>query len=162
MTDANHSVLRQRAARLAAAPSAAPLAPLELIAFTILGAQYAVTLESVRAVLREAVTPMPGVAAWIAGAVNVRGQLVSVIEPARALGLSTAQENPSPGETSNILLLESRFGRVGLLLQSTPELLRLEAPDMAPPLPGQTGIRALLTGRIALLDIDALLEGRNL
>lgn len=157
----HQDVLRERAARLAAAPARAGQPPLELIAFEISGSSFAVPLGEVRAVLHEIVTPMPGVAGWIAGAVNVRGTLLSVIEPARVLGLPDVPETVEAVVESTVLLLESRFGPVGVLLHAPPELLRLNEPDSGPPLPGQTGVSSVLMGRIAVLDISAILEGRG-
>ena len=161
MSHHDSDVLRERAAHLAAPPARTGQPPLELIAFDVGASTYAVPLSEVRAVLHETVTPMPGVAGWIAGAVNVRGTLVSVIEPARVLGLPAPPELAQEQAASTILLLESRFGPVGVRLHAPPELLRLAQPDSAAPLPGQTGVSSVLMGRIAVLDIGEILEARK-
>ena len=149
----NAELLRRRAAQLAT-PGVAQTAPLlELMVFAVGAAVYAVPLGIVRGVLIEKITPMPGVQAWVAGCINVRGEIRSVIDAAVAL-------DPSARPTAEgcVLLLETRFGVIGWSLGATPNLQRVNAAELQMPLSGQTAVTGVLMGTIALLDINTLLE----
>jgi chemotaxis signal transduction protein len=146
-------LLRRRAEELAR-PVALESAPaLELMVFGVGAALYAVPLGIVRGVLTEAVTPIPGVQPWIAGCINVRGEVRSVIDAAVVF-------DPSASRTVSrcVLLLETPFGVVGWLLTAWPQLQRVSANELTAPLSGQTAVAGVLLGTIALLDIDRLLE----
>ena len=65
-------LLRRRAERLATPALLATVSSLELMVFAVGAARYAVPLGIVRSVLTEAVTPIPGAQAWVAGFINVR------------------------------------------------------------------------------------------
>ena len=133
-------LLRSRAERLAVAPSTDVVQPLELMVFSVGAALYAVPLGIVRGVLTEAVTPVPGVQAWVAGFINVRGEIKSVIDAAVVF-----ERTASLTASSCVLLLETRHGVVGWSLSALP-------------LSGLAGVTGVLLGTIALLDIDKLLE----
>ena len=146
-------LLRRRAEQLArpAAPAAAQT--LELMVFTVGAALYAVPLEVVRGVLTTTVTPIPGVQPWVAGLINVRGEIRSVLDADVLLG-----QNASPAASSCVMLLETRHGVVGWLLSARPQLQSVNATELGPPLSVQTGVTGVVMGTIALLDIAALLE----
>ena len=146
-------LLRRRAEQLArpTAPKSAP--SLELMVFSVGAALYAVPLEVVRGVLTETVTPIPGVQTWVAGLINVRGEIKSVIDAAVALNPSA-----SPTASNCVLLLETRHGVVGWLLGAWPQLQRVSESELKAPLSGQTAVTGVLLGTIALLDINLLLE----
>lgn len=149
----NADLLRRRAEQLAIPAAPASAQSLELMVFTVGHTLYAVPLEVVRGVMTEAVTPIPGVQAWVAGCINVRGEIKSVIDAAVLL-----DQTASPTESGCVMLLETRYGVVGWLLIAMPQLQRVNASELQAPLSGQTGVTGVLMGTIALLDITALLE----
>ena len=146
-------MLRSRAERLAVAPSTDAVQSLELMVFSVGAALYAVPLGIVRGVLTEAVTPVPGVQAWVAGFINVRGEIKSVIDAAVVF-----ERTASLTASSCVLLLETRHGVVGWLLSALPQVQRANRADLQTPLSGLAGVTGVLLGTIALLDIDKLLE----
>ena len=146
-------LLRSRAERLAVAPSTDAVQSLELMVFSVGAALYAVPLGIVRGVLTEAVTPVPGVQAWVAGFINVRGEIKSVIDAAVVF-----ERTASLTASSCVLLLETRHGVVGWLLSALPQVQRANRADLQTPLSGLAGVTGVLLGTIALLDIDKLLE----
>ncbi len=149
----NAELLRHRAERLATPAAPAATASLELMVFAVGTSRYAVPLEIVRGVLKEPVTLVPGVPSWVAGCINVRGEIKSVIDMAVALSRSAPRT-----QAACVLLLETRFGVVGWSLGGLPELQRVSAAEIQRPLSGQTGVTGVLVGTIALLEIDELLE----
>ena len=149
----NSALLRRRAAQLAK-PMALESAPaLELMVFNVGAALYAVPLAVVKGVLTDTVTPIPGVQMWVAGCINVRGEIRSVIDAAVAL-----DPRATPTASNCVMLLETRFGVVGWLLAAWPHLQQVNAKDLQPALSGQTAVMGVLLGTIALLEIDSLLE----
>ncbi len=149
----NAELLRRRAERLATPAASAAGLTLELMVFAVGEARYAVPLEIVREVLKEAVAPIPGVPIWVAGCINVRGEIKSVIDMAVALSRSAPRT-----EAACVLLLETRFGVVGWALSSLPELQQVSGAELQRPLSVQTGVSGVLMGTIAVLGIDELLE----
>ncbi len=155
----NTDLLRQRAERLAAPTENRSQDFLELLSFWVQAERYAFLLSDVRAVLRGRVTPMPGAPAWIAGAINVRGSLVSVLDLGRALGMSGDTQAEA---ATSVLLLDSSFGAVGCRIVGAPELLRVSELDMqAPPAGSSPAVRGVAAGSVALLDLNGLLEARR-
>lgn len=161
-------LLRRRAEQLAAPAVLETAQSLELMVFAVGAAVYAVPLGMVTGVMTEAVTPVPGVQAWVAGFINVRGEIKSVIDLAAVLG---SQDSGSQASGSNqrvstapheqggcVLLLETRFGVVGCLLSAWPQVRRVNGHELQAPLSVQTGLTGVLMGTIALLDIAELLE----
>ncbi|NJK46451.1 MAG: chemotaxis protein CheW [Pleurocapsa sp. SU_196_0] len=110
-------------------------------------------LDSVRGVVEDRVTPMPGVRAWIAGALNVRGSLVGVIDLTRALNLNAAQN-----DALSVVLLESQFGVVGVRVTGRPELRSTLETEVDFAVSGQAGVCAIVAGTIALLNVNEWLE----
>lgn len=149
----NSELLRRRAEELARPVAMASAPALELMVFAVGAALYAVPLGVVRGVLNEAVTKIPGVRAWVAGIINVRGEIRSVIDAAVVL-----DPTASPTASGCVMLLETRHGVVGWLLRDRPQLRRFNADELNAPLSGQTAVTGVLLGTIALLGIDLLLE----
>jgi chemotaxis signal transduction protein len=156
MTDAH--LLEARAARLAT-PVLEPEASQALIVFAAAsGERYAAPLKRVRGVIRESVTPVPGVARWMAGLVNVRGHLRSVVDLNVAFG--HAADSEATGDVC-VVLLESRFGEVGVIAHDVPVLVQVRVAALQLALPGQRGVAALVKDggvTIALLDVDEWLD----
>ena len=153
----NAELLRERAERLAApAPNSAEQS-LELMVFAVGAALYAVPLATVRGVLTEAVSPVPGVHTCVAGLINVRGQVTSVIDLALLLD-QQASADPLPSSSDCVLLLETRFGLIGCLLSTWPQVRRVDSAELRRPLSVQSGVTGVLMGTIALLDMAELLE----
>ena len=151
MTDAE--LLRRRTERLAAPATLSTTPSLELMVFAVGAARYAVPLEIVRGVLTEPVMPVPGVQSWVAGLVNVRGQITCVLDAARALDRAAP-----PTASGCVLLLETPHGAIGWLLSARPQVQRVIETELQVPLSAQTGVTGVLMGTIALLDIAKLLE----
>lgn len=152
----NAELLRERAERLAApAPNIAEQS-LELMVFAVGAALYAVPLATVRGVLTQAVSPVPDVQTCVAGLINVRGQVTSVIDLAFLLDQTASPVAPS--SAGCVLLLETRFGLIGCWLSTWPQVRRVDSAELRRPLSVQSGVTGVLMGTIALLDMAELLE----
>jgi purine-binding chemotaxis protein CheW len=151
----NTDILRRRAEQLAVRLETQSVRTVDFMVFEVGAERYAVPLEMVRGVVQDAVTPMPGAAAWIAGALNVRGTLVSVLELTKALNLSLTGET---AHADSVLLLESEFGVIGVRVHGMPELRAIPEREIVERVPPRAGVRGVALGTIALLDLEALLE----
>jgi purine-binding chemotaxis protein CheW len=138
-------------------------AAVRLLVFRVGSLACAADVESVREILpRLAVTRIPGAPPVVAGLVNVRGQIVTVVEGWRALRQAAPQESDAGGTT---MLLQVGGGRVlGFTVDEVLDLLAV--PDAAlerrDALPGVDPTLVRAVGRRAgqafvVLDTDALL-----
>jgi purine-binding chemotaxis protein CheW len=134
-----------------------------LLVFRVGSLACAAEVESVREILpRLAVTRIPGAPPVVAGIVNVRGQLVTVVEGWRALHQAVPQEADGGGTT---MLFQVGGGRVlGFTVDEVLDLLAVPsaALEQRDALPGVDPTLVRAVGRRAgqpfvVLDTDALL-----
>jgi purine-binding chemotaxis protein CheW len=134
-----------------------------LLVFRVGSLACAAEVESVREILpRLAVTRIPGAPPVVAGIVNVRGQLVTVVEGWRALHQAAPQDADAGGTT---MLLQVGGGRVlGFTVDEVLDLLAVPgtALEQRDALPGVDPTLVRAVGRRAgqpfiVLDTDALL-----
>lgn len=134
-----------------------------LLVFRVGSLACAAEVESVREILpRLAVTRIPGAPPVVAGIVNVRGQLVTVVEGWRALHQAAPQEADAGGTT---MLFQVGGGRVlGFTVDEVLDLLTVPgaALEQRDALPGVDPTLVRAVGRRAgqpfvVLDTDALL-----
>ena len=139
-------------------------APVRLVVFRVGKLLCAAEVAAVREILpRLETTRIPGAPPVVAGLVNVRGTLVTVVEGWRALG----QPAPAGGENGGTtVLLDVGNGRqvAGFLVDEVTDLLTVTGDSLEGG-PGLAGVDATLVravGRRAgqlfvVLDTDALL-----
>lgn len=130
------------------------------IGFELSGQRYGVPILSVQEVLAQAeIEPVPGTASQILGVINLRGQIVTVIDLRRRLGLSPAASEAGPlivfdtgGE-----ILAARVDRVTQVTQIADSAIR-PAPATGPVRTAAVqGLVARDAGLMTLLDVPALL-----
>ena len=133
------------------------------VVFRLAEHEYALRLESVSEVLRMvAITPLPEAAPWLAGVINRRGRVITVIDLRVRLGLPA----PAPGLTTPIIVVEADGRQLGVIADSVVEVLTqaAEAASLPAGLAGQSRLaRATLHaegGRlITVLDLGPLSAG---
>ncbi len=174
-------ILLQRARRLAQEPrsSAGQGADeageaVDVLVCRVADERYAVELRHLHGVHRASdLVPVPCVPAHVAGILNVRGEVVTVIDLAAASGLPRA----TPVEGGWVVLVDVPLGgpqplpaqrtlahapaqpavRVGVLVDEVLEASRLAASDLGPSLSGNEHTRVLAGGSLVLLDLAGLL-----
>ena len=137
-------------------------AVVRLLVFRVGTLSCAAEVETVREILpRLTVTRIPGAPPEVAGMVNVRGALVTVVDGWRSLG----QDPPEPGSGTTILL-EVEGGRrlMGLTVDEVVDLLAVsgESLEQRQSLPGLDPTIVRAVGRrgaqaFVVLDTDRLL-----
>ncbi|HTT71165.1 MAG TPA: chemotaxis protein CheW [Anaeromyxobacteraceae bacterium] len=129
------------AAGLPAILAAAPVRPAEVeearsewLTFLLAGEEYAVAIENLREILKApAITEVPRAPPHVLGVIMVRGEVISVFDPRRRLGLPGA----APTRQSRVLVCDAGSGRRGLLVDAVSQVVRL-TPSQVEPRP--TGI----------------------
>lgn len=151
--------LRQRAEDLARTPHAETQAQTEMLVFRLGTEHYAVELSLLRAVHRaKGLTPVPCTPPHVAGVLNVRGEVISVLDLATALDLRA----PPPAlEQAWVLLSDLPQGRVGLLVSEVVGQRSLALGALARPLSGRDFVWGIAEARIVVLRLGHLFaEGR--
>ena len=82
---------------------------LSYVLFTLAGGRYAVSVPHVLEIDRvPSITPVPHVPTWVRGIVNVRGEILSVIDFRVFLGC----EEPDQGEQNRMLVVKARSDEI--------------------------------------------------
>jgi purine-binding chemotaxis protein CheW len=102
---------------------------------------------------------VPGTPAYVAGLINVRGEVHTVLDLGATLDLVGER---AVGGASRVLLVEIADGQVGLLVDEVVGVRRLAAAQLTRSLSGRELARGIAGGRTVLLDLDNLLGGDRL
>jgi purine-binding chemotaxis protein CheW len=136
------------------------------LAFSLRQEQYAIPLLQVKEVIgMTEPTPIPQTPPYFKGIINLRGQVISVIDLRSKLQLSKADDGP---ETS-IIILDLEPLCLGVIVDSINSVLALGSDDLSPAPDTPTNKDQYLTGvarkdnRLTLLlDIKATLNVQDL
>ena len=99
----------------------------QLVVFKIGDEEFGVEINQVREIVKlVSITRMPKAPVFIEGVVNLRGQIITVIDLAKRLDL------PSTGKTdaTRIMVVEVGEDTVGMIVDSVSEVLRLSADNI--------------------------------
>ena len=157
--------LQERAQALARVPvEEAPQASLDIVAFLLAHEQYGIASAYVREVypLRD-YTPLPGTPPFVLGIINVRGQLLSVLDLKKFFDL------PDRGMTDRhkVIILQSDHMEFGLLADAILGVRAMPYSALQPSPPTLSGVRAeyllgITQERLAILDAARLLSDTRL
>jgi len=161
MKHEKQQVLRTRARALAheELSKSAPEGRIEVVEFVLSAERYGVENALVKEVypLKE-LTPLPCTPAFVLGIINLRGQILAVIDLRRFFEL------PIIGITdlNKVIVLQVGEVHVGILADVVVGMRSVAIDDLQPPLPTMTGIRAdylrgVTSDRMAVLDAARIL-----
>ena len=164
--DETQRILKARAQALARepVPEEAADARIEVVEFLLAHERYAVESRYVREVYPlESLTPLPCTPAFVLGIINLRGEILSVID------IKKFFELPEQGLTdlNKVIVLRSENMLFGILADAISGVRRVPVADIQPSLPTLTDIReAYLRGvmpdRTVILDAEKLLSDANI
>ncbi len=157
MEEVNQRLLQERAKRLAKESVQDNEIPLEMVLLQVGDEQYALELTRLKAVLPAEVTALPLAPRTVAGVMNVRGEIVSVLDLAALLKFERDEK-----AAASVVLTETKFGAIGLRIYGVPELYQAFQSQLSPALSGRDSVRGVFEGRVAWLDVDALCAGLDL
>jgi purine-binding chemotaxis protein CheW len=148
-------VLRERARQLAEDPEPdSTTAYVEVLLCRARSERYALELRDLRSIHRPTgITAAPSAFPQVAGILNVRGELVPVLDFATLLGLG---ETPLES-TTQVVLVESGHGRIGLLVDQVIGVDRIAEAELDHSVPGPSSSRGVAGGSTVLLSLDQLL-----
>jgi purine-binding chemotaxis protein CheW len=160
-------ILRDRARLLAASSKADATAPrslLEIVEFVLGPERYGIESSRIREIypLNE-FTPLPCTPAFVLGLVNVRGQILSVINIKKLFDL------PGKGLTdlNKIILVHAHSIELGILADAILGTRSIAPEELHPPLPTLTGIRAdylqgITKDSLVVLDVGKILADEKI
>ncbi len=94
----------------------------EWLTFFLGGEEYALEIEQVREILKApAITGVPRAPAHVLGVIMVRGEVITVFDPRRRLGLPATTH----GRQARVIVCDAGDGPRGLLVDSVSQVMRL-------------------------------------
>ena len=104
----------------------------QLITFTLAGETYALEIQQIETIINLTnITRVPKAPSHIDGVINLRGEIIPVINTRRRLKLSEAER--SPLNQIIILTFEEEKVKAGFLVDSVKEVIRLPETSIEPP-----------------------------
>lgn len=135
---------------------------LQCVTFTLADETYAINVMGVQEVLRVTeIAPVPGAPSYVLGIINLRGNVVAVIDARNRFGLAPADMT----ESTRIVIIESSEHVIGILVDSVAEVVELNTNEIEPaPNVGNDESSRYIKGvanrdndLIILVDLDKLL-----
>jgi purine-binding chemotaxis protein CheW len=149
LSQIERALLQKRAQQLSQTEQISTNKTLEVVTLTIADRRFAFQLHDLCSVLHSSITRLPGLPPVVAGAINVQGELVSVLELPLLLGLDLSEPL-----TDCVLLIASPHGNVGLRVPKLPELETIDEMNTTTVLE----VDVLENPKIVLLNIENLLQ----
>jgi purine-binding chemotaxis protein CheW len=159
-------ILRVRAKALAQEPQKeeAPADTLLVVEFLLSGEHYALEVQYVREVapLRE-LTPLPGTPPFLVGMINLRRQIVAVMDVKVFFDLP----RPALSDLNRVIVVENQDFELGILADEIVGVRPLSLVDIQPALPTLTGIgaeylRGVTRDPIIILDVAVILADERI
>ncbi|MGD6805476.1 MAG: chemotaxis protein CheW [Candidatus Bathyarchaeia archaeon] len=99
---------------------------LQIVNFTVDNVNYGVPVDQVREVRdMQSVTPVPGAPAYVEGVTNLRGQIITVIDLRKRLGI--AEGNAA---NEKILIIDLEKSAVGVVVDAVTEVTTIKETDI--------------------------------
>lgn len=159
--DRARQMLDERARSLARSPSAPADAAerIELFAFSLRGERYAFETHYVREVCRPPdATPVPGAPEFLAGVVNLRGEVLAVVDLACALALPA-----SPALAEWLIVLGTGRAEFGIACDEIGEVRTVAVDALHPAVDGRNRyVLGVTAEAVVVLDGAALLADERL
>jgi purine-binding chemotaxis protein CheW len=137
---------------------------IEVVEFLLAYERYALESSYVREVypLKD-LTPMPCTPPFVLGIINVRGQILSVID------LKTFFDLPEKGLTdlNKVIIVKDHSMQLGILADTILGVRSIPVQDVQAPLPTLTGVReeylrGVTKERLVVLDVGKILSDKNI
>lgn len=141
---------------------------LQLVTFQLNGENYGINVMQVQEVLRVSeIAPVPGAPGFILGIINLRGNVVTVLDTRNRFGLPPHEVT----DASRIVVIEANEQVVGILVDSVAEVVDLHQSqiDLAPHVGTDESSRYIQgvstardKGLLIVVDINKLLAEKHL
>ena len=130
-----------------------------LISFAVGVEEYGLELLRVKEVIRmRQIVRLPNAPAFMKGIINLRGDVIPIIDLRGRFGLGSSEQTAS----TRIIVVEVRGQLVGMVVDSSNEVVRVPVDQIEPPSPLlRTGAQEFITGvakmedrLVILIDVD--------
>lgn len=137
---------------------------LQIVNFTIGNVNYGVPVDQVREVRdMQSVTPVPGAPPYVEGVTNLRGQIVTIIDLRKRLGLPQKSE-----DGQKIMIIEMGDYAVGVVVDTVTEVSTLPWKDVERHVEVATTLKDCVIGigkaadkLIVILDLVKIISNTN-
>ena len=100
---------------------------LQCVTFTLEDETYGINVMQVQEVLREIeVAPVPGAPSYVLGIINLRGNVVSVIDARSRFGLQPTESD----DLTRIIVIEAQQQILGILVDSVAEVVDIQREEI--------------------------------
>ncbi len=100
---------------------------LQWVTFLLEGETYGINVMAVQEVLRYSeIAPVPGAPDFVLGVINLRGNVITVIDTRHRFGLSSGEMTPD----TRIVVIEASDQVVGLLVDSVAEVVYIRQSEI--------------------------------
>ncbi|EKD82310.1 MAG: hypothetical protein ACD_39C01370G0004 [uncultured bacterium] len=164
--ESEQQILHARALKLAQAPEKAVSADelLEIIAFSLGGETYGIESVFVREVypLKD-FTTLPGVPSFVLGIINVRGQILSIVDFRKFFGLP----EKGLGQLNKVIILHDEYMEFGILADEiigTKVILQKAIQTSVPTITGigATYLKGVTSEHLIILDGKRILADKTI
>jgi purine-binding chemotaxis protein CheW len=140
---------------------------IQIVAFRIGRETFGLPISAVREIVRVPdVTAVPNAPEHIEGVINLRGQIVPVVDLRKRFGAKQI----TPHKKNRIVVVEAETRLIGLIVSSASEVLRIPPSEIEPPasmfqegeLNFITGVGKLKDRLVILLDLKKILQRGDL
>jgi purine-binding chemotaxis protein CheW len=135
---------------------------LQMINFTVRGDEYAVEIQKVREVINfRELTQLPKAPSFVKGIINLRGEVIPVIDLREKFGLTHEAYSP----LTSVVIVEIGRKAVGVVVDSVRHVIRVAPGELAPSPPFVGGLSGRFVSGVAklgerlivVLDMDRIL-----
>lgn len=103
---------------------------LQLVTFNLLGEEFGLPILDVREIIRMTdITPVPHAPSFVEGVINLRGQILPIIDLRKRFDLEIKEMD----ESTRIIVVDVNHAQMGLIVDGVSEVLRIPADSVAPP-----------------------------
>jgi len=103
---------------------------IQLVSFVLDDVEYGVDILAVHEILRmPKMTRLPNTPDYIKGVINLRGNVIPVVDARMRFGFSVAE----PTDLTRIIVIEADGKEVGLLVDNVYQVVRISQSDVDPP-----------------------------
>ena len=159
-----NNILKERARTLAETPQKIKFDTFELLKFTLGNETYAFETSEVREIYKVfEITSIPSTPGFLEGIINVRGEILSVINIKQFFNLEITEKS----EIKNIIILQKANKTLGILADEILGVFNIPKDNLQSSLPtldssGDKYLKGITQDRIVVLSANEILNDKNL
>jgi purine-binding chemotaxis protein CheW len=102
---------------------------IQLVVFDLASEYYGINISDVREIMRmQSITRVPGVYSFVEGVINLRGNVLPVIDLRKRLGLKISEHT----KESRIVVIDIDSSEIGVIVDAVTEVLRVPKSAIEP------------------------------